>query len=189
MSSRTHVLPLGFGLSAVLCFSTTTAADEKPPRPRPPARVYTNEDLDRVHPLRDETGVSSVPAVPPGRETEPGPRSGRRDATRGDPTRDDATRGRGEAYWRRQAETTREKVRRLREQADELRLRVAREEDLRFRTSRSTRRSPSSSGVSRDDRIATLQAKLAAIERRAREAEEELADRARRDGALPGWLR
>ncbi|HXY42235.1 MAG TPA: hypothetical protein VEQ10_21340 [Vicinamibacteria bacterium] len=179
MSSRTHVFPLGFGLSAVLCFSTTTtAADDPPPRPRP-ARVYTNEDLDRVHAVRDETGVSSVPAVAPGREAEPGAR----------PSRSDATRGHGEAYWRRQAETTREKVRRLGEQAEELRLRIAREEDLRFRTSRSTHRSPSASGVSRDDRIATLQARLAAVERRAREAEEDLADRARKDGALPGWLR
>ncbi|HVO12153.1 MAG TPA: hypothetical protein VMX54_15540 [Vicinamibacteria bacterium] len=177
MSSRTHVFPLGFGLSAVLCFSTTSPAEDPPPRPRPPARVYTNEDLDRVHAVRDETGVSSVPAVVP-REAEPGLRVQR-----------DAVRGHGEAYWRRQAETTREKVRRLGEQAEELRMRIAREEDLRFRTSRSTRRSSAASGVSRDDRIATLQARLAAVERRAREAEEDLADRARRDGALPGWLR
>jgi len=34
-----------------------------------------------------------------------------------------------------------------------------------------------------------LQAKLASLERRLREMEEDLADRARRDGALPGWLR
>jgi hypothetical protein len=34
-----------------------------------------------------------------------------------------------------------------------------------------------------------LHARLAALERRMRELEEELADRARRDGALPGWLR
>ena len=184
MSSRTHVLPLGFGLSAVLCFATTNAAEEKPPGPRPPARVYTNEDLDRVHSLREETGVSSVPAVAPGREAVPGPRAGRPGATR-----DGDTRGHGEAYWRRQAETTRERVRRLGDQAGELRLRIAREEDLRFRTGRSTRRSSAASGVSRDDRILTLQARLAAVERRARQAEEDLAERARKDGALPGWLR
>ncbi len=184
MSCRTHVLPLGFGLSAVLCFSPTATAEDPPPRPRPPARVYTNEDLDRVHALRDETGVSSVPAVAPGRDAESGPRAGRRDTSRAD-----AARGRGEAYWRRQAETNREKVRRLLDQAEELRSRIVREEDRRFRTSRSTRRSSPGSGVVRDDRIATLQAKLAVLERRAREAEEDLADRARRDGALPGWLR
>jgi homoserine kinase len=34
-----------------------------------------------------------------------------------------------------------------------------------------------------------LQARLASLEQRMREIEEDLAERARRDGALPGWLR
>ena len=33
---------------------------------KPAVPVYTNEDLERVHPFRDETGVASVPAFPPG---------------------------------------------------------------------------------------------------------------------------
>ena len=36
---------------------------------------------------------------------------------------------------------------------------------------------------------ATLRTKLGALERRMRQIEDDLADRARRDGALPGWLR
>ena len=67
MSLRTTVLPLGFGLSAVLCVSTAPADDDPAAPKRPPARVYTNDDLDRVQPFRDETGVRSVPAVAPGR--------------------------------------------------------------------------------------------------------------------------
>src|SRR5688500_7586208 len=37
-----------------------------------PVPVYTNEDLDRVRPLRDQTGVASKP----GTETEPYARAG-----------------------------------------------------------------------------------------------------------------
>ncbi len=65
MTLRTTVLPLGFGLSAILCVSTAPADDAPASPPRLPARVYTNADLDRVRPFRDQTGVRSVPAVAP----------------------------------------------------------------------------------------------------------------------------
>ena len=76
MPSLTTHLPLGFGLPALLLVSSaallpwpvSAARAEEPPAAagRKPARVYTNDDLDRVRRFRDETGVRSVPAVPAG---------------------------------------------------------------------------------------------------------------------------
>jgi hypothetical protein len=168
MTLRTVVLPLGFGLSAVLCVSAAPA--EEDPAPRPPVRVYTNEDLDRVRPFRDETGVRSVPAVAP--DDRPAPAEKKR--------------GRGEEYWRREAARVRERVRALEAQAADTRAQIAEqaEEASRFLG----RRRHSSASLSGSG-SARLRAKLASLERRRREIEEDLADRARRDGALPGWLR
>lgn len=172
MTLRTVVLPLGFGLSAVLCIAAT-AADEEPGQPaaRPPARVYTNEDLERVHPFRDETGVRSVPAVSPDERPAPEPA--------GKPPR-----RRGEEYWRREAGRVRDRVRAMEAQAAELRARIAERADEASHTLARRRSGSSSSGTE-----ATLRARLLALERRMRQIEEDLADRARRDGALPGWLR
>jgi hypothetical protein len=174
---RTSVLPLGFGLSAVLCFGPSYA-DEPPPQPeRPPARVYTNEDLARVHPFRSETGVDSVPAftpAPPQRE----PRSG---ASRA------GSAARGEPYWRREAQKARDRMRTLVDQAETLRARIAAREDERRQTARQGR-GRSSAGAPADT-TATLRAQLANVERRLREVEDDLSERARREGALPGWLR
>lgn len=167
MNNRTAVLPLGFGLSAVLCFAARGRTAEVP---RPAVRVYTNEDLERVRPYRDETGVGSVPAVPPGAKP------GRPEARE--------PRGRGEAYWRKEAERVRQKLRALAEQREELRARIAEQEgdSRRFARRRGAASAPATS-------LATLQARLASLERRLRETEDDLLERARRDGALPGWLR
>ncbi len=178
MTNRTSVLPLGFGLSAVLCFSNASAADEAPRPARPPVRVYTNEDLDRVHPFRSETGVDSVPAfvpalVPALRE----PRA----ATRG------AARAHGEEYWRREAGKVRGRMRRLVDQAETLRARISAREEAQSRSLRSGRRG--SSAATGSDTTAALRGRLVVLERRMRELEQDLADRARREGALPGWLR
>jgi septal ring factor EnvC (AmiA/AmiB activator) len=169
MTFRTVVLPLGFGLSAVLC--VPAAAAEEDPAPRPPVRVYTNEDLDRVRPFRDETGVRSVPAVAP--DDRPAPAEKRR--------------GRGEAYWRREAARVRERVRAMEAQAAETRAEIAEqaEEASHFLSGR--RRSAAS--LSGSGSSTRLRAKLASLERRIREMEQDLAERARRDSALPGWLR
>ena len=143
-------------------------AGAETPTPRPPVRVYTNADLDRVHPFAAETGVSSVPAV--------APEGGR---ARRAP---EARRAKGEEHWRAEAARVRERLRTLEERAAELRAKIAE------RTSPSEvfgRRRPSSGKSS----VASLQASLAAVERRARLAQEDLEERARRDGALPGWLR
>jgi len=169
---RDSVVRLGFGLWVLLC-AATGATDEEaspPPPPRPAVRVYTNEDLDRVHELRDQTGVRSVPAEAP---AAPAPL----EEPLARPT------GRGESYWRREAARARERVLSLEAQAGELRARIAERAEEAGRAL--TRRRRSSSGGS----DATIRAKLAGIERRIRQEEEDLSERARRDGALPGWLR
>jgi hypothetical protein len=169
MTFRTAVVPLGFGLSAVLCV-VPAGADDEAPTPRRPVRIYTNEDLDRVRPFRDETGVRSVPAVAPDERPAP-PEKGR---------------GRGEVYWRREAARVRERLRALEAQAADTRAQIAEQAEEASRFPGRRRRSSASLAGSGSSR---LQAKLASLERRMREIEEDLADRARRDGALPGWLR
>jgi hypothetical protein len=135
--------------------------------------VYTNEDLDRVHPYRDETGVASKPAVSTTGETTGGKtRQGRRaGATAGTERRS------AETMWRRSAERLREKLQRARDRADDLRLKIE-----------ERRRQPGVRPYT-DPRIVADQRRLEVLERRIREAESTFEDRARRAGALPGWLR
>jgi len=180
MTLRTTVLPLGFGLSAILCASAAPADDALASPKRTPARVYTNEDLDRVRPFRDETGVRSVPAVAP----EPlSPRAGETALERRGSALVDS-RGRGEDYWRREAERVRDRVRAMETQADELRLRIAERAEEEGRQLTRSRRGSSGAGSA-----ATLRARLVSLERRMRQAELDLSERARRASALPGWLR
>jgi hypothetical protein len=157
-------------LLALLCVAPASRAQQTTkPAARPPARVYTNADLERVHPRAAETGVSSVPAVPAGDAPEATPREERR-------------RGRGEAYWRSEAARVRERLRALEERAAGLRAQIAE----RASQSEVFGRRRASSGASS---TASLRASLAAVERRARLTQDDLEERARRDGALPGWLR
>ena len=173
------LLPFVLGVSLA---STSPAEEAAPvtqvtPVVRPiPTRVYTNDDLDRVRPFRDELGARSVPAVSDhGRETAAGS-PGRAITSSVD---------RGEAYWRREAEKLRDRVRNLADQRETLRARVAeRREDER----RELGRGRGSRGTGTESQQ-TLEKRIAAIERRMRELEEDLAERARRAGALPGWLR
>ncbi|HVD77816.1 MAG TPA: hypothetical protein VNH43_09410 [Vicinamibacteria bacterium] len=147
-------------LLALVCAGSAGASalddDDKKPVP-----LYTNEDLRRVSPYRDETGVRSKPAAAPAPET----------ATARD-------RGRGEEYWRREAERLRDRLRPLRERASELQFQI---EEKRQQPPR--RRG----GV--DPQIGTRERRLRALEERIREAESRFEDRARRERALPGWLR
>ena len=171
MTLRPTFRALALGLSLVPALPLVLlAAEEKPTTPpRPKARVYTNEDLDRVHPFAAETGGSSVPAVPP-------------EDARPARAAESGHKGRGEAHWRAEAARVRERLRELEERAAELRSQIAE------RSSQSEvfgRRRSSADKTS----VARLQASLAAIERRARQTQEDLEERARRDGALPGWLR
>lgn len=143
-------------MSCALAACAPAAAGEKP-------RVYTNEDLDRVAPFRDQTGVSSEPAVAPARA-----------AVKERPERGAA---RDERYWRQQADRTADQVRRLREQAQALADRI------------DDRRRQAPARPYSDPQVMALEQKRQALEARAREAELRLEERARRAGALPGWLR
>ena len=174
MTSRTLVLLLGFGLTAALCFPAG-ASDAAPPG-RPAPRVYTNEDLDRVHRLRDQTGVHSVPAEAP---DTPAPRA----LDSPGAALVDAH-GRGEEYWRREAERVRDRVRALETEADELRLRVSERAEEEGRSLGRGGRGSTGRGS-----VATLRARIEALERRMKQMEADLSDRARRARALPGWLR
>jgi hypothetical protein len=171
MSGWKPFISRAIGLLAVACATTAACADEAPrPAPRTPVRVYTNADLERVHAFVTETGVSSVPAVPagesPGVEREP------------------ESRGQGEAYWRREAAAVRERLRALEERAAGLRTRIAERERAKDDTVYGARKRSASGSTS-----ASLRASLAAVERRIGNTQDDLEERARRDGALPGWLR
>ncbi len=175
MSRRMPFTKLALGLLAAAC--APALADEAPrPTARPAVRVYTNDDLDRIHPFAGQTGGNSVPAGPAGDDPDAAPEA--------------ASRGQGEAYWRREAAAVRERVRGLEERAAELRTRIAeRERAPRPETIFGGRRRASSGASSGSASIASLQSSLAAVERRMRRAQDDLEDRARRAGALPGWLR
>jgi hypothetical protein len=146
-----------------------------------PARVYTNDDLARMRPFRDELGARSVPAVPQGTGEATAGLAGPRRRARAP----EKVVARGEAYWRREAEKLRERLRTLSDQRDALRDRLAQRRDDERRVLRRARGSVSS----QTDSDRTLEARIATIERRRRDLEEDLADRARRAGAQPGWIR
>lgn len=179
MSRRMPFAKLALGLAAAACSPAAAEEAARPlahPRTPAPVRVYTNDDLDRIHPLAAQTGGGSLPAFPaedgPGLRSEPAPR------------------GEGEAYWRAEAKSVRERVRLLEERAAGLRARIAeRERAPKPETVFGGRRRSSAGAGSGSAAIAELQASLAAVERRMQRAQDDLADRARRAGALPGWLR
>jgi hypothetical protein len=157
--------------------ATVTATDSETHR-QPPARVYTNADLARVAPYRDQTGVASVPASSPREEPSEPParvrgRAGtRRAAAARDTYRDEAAaRQREETYWRREAARHQQRQRQLTERLDALR--------------RQAGRGRRGSGVSRAQR----EEQLRLLEEQRRQEDEEFEERARRAGALPGWLR
>jgi hypothetical protein len=149
-----------------------------------PVRVYTNEDLERVAPYRDQTGVNSVPAVAPGSggsdsgsgaETDAPRRArgARPSAERGT----SAAGGRGADYWRQEARKVRERVRALRQRATTFNERIE-----------ERRRKPNVFSYS-DPQIHTWTQRVEEIEEQIREIEGELEERARHAGALPGWTR
>jgi hypothetical protein len=152
------------GLSVVvLALGTAGAAEEKKTVP-----VYTNDDLDRMAPLRDQTGVNSSGAVV---------------TRRGPPARggNDAA-GKTEAYWRREAEKLRVRQQRARDRIETLRSKMAAVQAQSGPRSAETRARGSAQVEVWVGQIATLEARL-------REEDARFADRARQAGALPGWVR
>ena len=145
--------------AAVVCLIAPAAAADER---RAPARVYTNDDLARVSGRRGETGGESRAAAAA-------------------PAQSAAAAGRdhggGEPYWRGEAERVRRRVEPWREAAADLRVEIA------------ARQSAPGVRPYTDPRVRAMQRRLDALEARIREAEDRLEERARRAGALPGWLR
>ena len=158
----------GAGVGICLALLRPCAAEEKKA-----VRVYTNEDLERIHPYRDQTGVTSTPAVTTTGETTGGKtRQGRRaGATVGTERRS------AEEQWRRAAEKLREKLQPARDRAEDLREKIE-----------ERRRQPGVRPYS-DPKVVAYQRKLEVLEKRIRDAESNFEDRARRLGVLPGWIR
>jgi hypothetical protein len=136
---------------------------------RPSVRAYTNDDLERYARLRSEEPADVTDDAPRPAKAPRAPREAG--------GREKASSSRGESYWRREAERAEDAARRLRGQSADLAEKVS---DLR--------REPGVLPYS-DPRIVRLEARRRALEERAREVESRLEERARRAGALPGWLR
>ena len=145
------------GVGAVCLLAAAAFGAER----RPPARVYTDEDLARVSSRRGETGGDSQPASAPPVEK---------------PEKESAS-ARGESYWRAEAARLRQRVEPWRDDADDLRVEI------------STRQAEPGVRPYTDAKVRAMQRRLAALEARIRDAEDRLEERARRAGALPGWLR
>ena len=157
MTNRGMQFPAG----ALVCLLLAGHAGAGETRPR----VYTNEDLARVSPLRGETGGSSRPAA---MDASASP-------AKNDPSRhaDSAS----EEHWRRAAARHRERVAPLLQQAADLRDEIA-----------ARRREPGVRPLT-DPKVNALERRLAIVEGRIREAEDRFEESARRARALPGWLR
>ena len=171
MTLRTTVLPLGFGLSALLCAPAARPGrgparaprapglHQRGPRPGPP-RSGTRRASTRSPPRRPRRARPRPPrGAPPG---------GRARTTGGarPPACASGCAATGGAGGRAACADRR----------------------ARPGAGPSPDRAAAGSG-SGSGSEATLRAKLEALERRMRQAEDDLLDRARRDGALPGWLR
>lgn len=150
--------------------------------------TYTETDLERVRPLRDETGVGSQPAFEASSERPAraarGRRAGARDRSRSSPAGERAAEAssplhdaRAEHYWRGEARRVQTRTRSLRARAQAWQRRI----DQR-------RRQPGVRPYS-DPQIVEWQRQRDEVEAQARELEGDLDDRARRARALPGWLR
>jgi hypothetical protein len=127
-------------------------------------RVFTNDDLARVSPYRDQTGVNSTPAPAETRPEAKPPSSSGRGQSR-------------ESYWRREAAWVRDKIQSLEHNARELRRRI----DER-------RRRPQIFAAA-DPQLQAWSRRLKQVEERIQGLDSDLSDRARREGAMPGWLR
>jgi len=158
------LLPASGALACLVTCLPAVRAEDRSPKPVP---TYTNEDLRRVSPDRDQTGVASQPAFETPDPGESPPR-GRR-APRGQ--------GRGEDYWRREAERAADRVRPLERQVEALRRKVE-----------ARRRVPGVMPYS-DPQIVEWKRQIAELNAEVRLLRDRVEDRARREGVLPGWLR
>jgi len=165
--------PISF-LALALASSPPAPDCSHPLVPRSERRVYTNADLERMTACRYQTGAQSEAGSRRPMEESDRPR-GKVAKAAGPP--DTAGRDALESDWRAQWRAVDQKARRLRREARELR-QEAGEAPRDAKKPATGRRSPS-----------LLLNRARSLEAEARELEEEFQDRARREGALPGWLR
>ncbi len=141
---------------------------------------FTNDDLDRIAPRRGETGVLSTPAFEPA-----GPAKGVKAAKTAEAG--------GEEYWRAEATRVRGGLARLRGQAQAARARLDKARrsarDAAFRAAQAGAKPRADPAPRPEARVAELESDLRELEEQIRAREEELEERARRAGALPGWIR
>lgn len=143
--------------------------------------TYTDADLARYAATRPPASATSEPeSAAPEPETR---RRGRRvvnDAGPGDDLdREASQRASDERYWRREAEQARDRARQHEDQAVTLEAQLA-EQRQASRRSRSGGTPP---------QVASLERRARLARERAREVLEAFEERARRAGALPGWIR
>lgn len=159
-------------------FATTIAMTLATPPPdcsRPVAvrgerRVFTNADLERIAACRP---LTAAPTEADSAETEK-PKRTRTDARAGSSERSPAEAA--EADWRARWRSIDQKVRKLRSEARDLRLEAGEPRD------------PKKKPTGRKSE-AFLISRAQVLEAEALELEDEFHAQARREGALPGWLR
>jgi len=143
-----------------------------PQAPRSEPRVFTNADLERMAACRYQTGALSEAG---GGTPESAARPVRRAKASAGAAGPDADAI--EADWRARWRSVDQKARKLRQEARDLR-QEAGEASKDAKKQPAGRRSPS-----------LLIRRAGSLEAEARELEEEFQEKARREGALPGWLR
>lgn len=149
-------------LAAALGLGTASPQDGEARNETP---SYTNDDLQRMAPLRHQTGALSEPAFSPA-------------SARSSPKRrSSGSRPGGEDYWRREADRLRRRLQPLLEQLQELQFKIG------------ERRATPGVRPYTDPKIQSLERKAELLSRRIRASQDRFEERARRLGALPGWLR
>lgn len=160
---------LNLSLAVIALTAAPQALDcSLPPSSRPEPRVFTNADLDRMAACRYQTGAQSEVGTSAAR---PAPGPGKTSTT------ERAGSAAIEADWRARWRSVDQKARKLRQEARELR-QEASEAPRDPKKQPTGRRSPT-----------LLITRARSLEAEARELEDEFQERARREGALPGWLR
>ncbi|MEO8361038.1 MAG: hypothetical protein ABI672_13490 [Vicinamibacteria bacterium] len=159
-----------------------------PQEARSKPRVFTNADLDRMSACRYETGAESEVGsgsaatrdAASGRSRRPTKSKASGDALRSESHANTADAGSGfsEADWRAQWRSVDQKTRRLRNEARALRQEAS-----------EIPRDPKKKPVTGRRSSSLLETQARNLEAEARELEDEFQQRARREGALPGWLR
>ena len=155
----------------------TTLAPPAPDCSRPVAvrgerRVFTNADLERIAACRPPTETPPESATAEGAKPSRAPARGSRSASAESVSPDAA-----EADWRARWRSVDQKARALRREARDLQLEA--DEAPRDPKKKPTGRKSKPFLISR----------ARDLETEARELEDEFQARARREGALPGWLR